>query len=316
MSTDLITSEIDSHPGKYDAASDVAGMKIVFVNIFMIGTPERWVLVDAGLPGFAEKIRTFAEARFGAGTKPQAIILTHGHFDHVGALHSILKFWDVPVYAHTLEMPYLTGLSSYPPPDPAIGGGAMSYMSWTFPIRPLHLKDRIKELREGTFIPDTPEWRVIHTPGHSPGHISLFRERDAVLIAGDAFVTVNQNAAGAVIRQTQEVHGPPAYFTCDWEAAKLSVEKLQALEPFVAATGHGIPMRGPELKYALRHLNNNFESLSIPSCGRYVRKAALTDAQGIVEMPVPVSFYVPRIVAAACLTTLAGIVIYKLVKKK
>ena len=68
---------------------------------------------------------------FGHGNRPAAILLTHGHFDHVGALKTLAEEWDVPVYAHTLELPYLTGRSSYPPPDPSVGGGAMAAMSST-----------------------------------------------------------------------------------------------------------------------------------------------------------------------------------------
>ena len=71
-----------------------------------------------------------------------------------------------------------------------------------------------------------PGWRVIETPGHSPGHVSLFRESDGVLIAGDAFVTTKQESLLAVMTQRQELRGPPMYFTCDWDAARESVQKL------------------------------------------------------------------------------------------
>ena len=296
-------------------ANEVARLRTGFVNIYALGTQERWVLVDAGLPGYAGKIIEFAEGLFGQGTKPQAIVLTHGHFDHVGALESLLGKWDVPVYFHTLEAPYLTGLSSYPPPDPAIGGGAISYLSWLFPIKPLELKSRVIEVREGSFIPDIPEWKIIHTPGHSPGHISLFRESDGVLIAGDAFVTVNQNALNAVIEQRKEIHGPPAYFTCDWEAAKNSVLKLKMLEPSIAATGHGIPMYGEELKQGLELLVSNFEALSIPSHGRYVGNPAITNNKGIVEMPAPVSFYAARIAAGALISIAVFVAVKRVIGK-
>ena len=214
----------------------------------------------------------------------------------------------MPVYAHRLELPYLTGKSSYPPPDPAIGGGGMSYMSWVFPIGPMDFGDKITPISDKGTIPELPDWRTIHTPGHAPGHISLFRDRDRTLIAGDAFVTTNQNALTAVATQREEFHGPPAYFTCDWEAAKKSVLKLNSLNPSAAGTGHGVSVRGLDLELGLNRLAHDFEARSIPSSdGRYVKQAAVTDENGIVDMPTPTSFHVAR---ALGLGVVAGLVLY------
>ncbi|MBL6447761.1 MBL fold metallo-hydrolase [Fulvivirga sp. 29W222] len=110
---------ISKHNSPYSVAFDVIGFKIFFVNVYMIGEPINggdWILIDAGLPGSADRIRKEAEKVFGSNNKPRAIVRTHGHFDHVGALPKLLSYWDVPVYAHPLEMPYLRGKSHYPPP--------------------------------------------------------------------------------------------------------------------------------------------------------------------------------------------------------
>ena len=301
----------------YDVTHDVAGLKTLFVNVFFIGESQRedagpgtpWVLVDAGLPGYAGQIKKKAEQLFGPGNKPQAIVLTHGHFDHTGALKSLLKEWDVPVYAHRLELPYLTGKSSYPPPDPAIGGGFMSYSSFIFPIGPDDFGDRVKPIPDNGEIPELPGWRTIHTPGHAPGHVSLFRDKDRTLIAGDAFVTTNQNAFTSVATQSEEFHGPPAYFTCDWEAAKKSVLKLNNLNPKAAGTGHGVSVHGLDLELGLNRLAHDFEARSIPSEGRYVKQAAITDETGIVDMPAPTSFHAARIIT---LSVVAGLALYLL----
>ncbi len=296
----------------YDVTADVAGIKTLFVNVFFIGTPgpgNPWVLVDAGFTGYSGQIKKRAEQLFGSGAKPDAIVLTHGHADHTGSLEKLLVEWDVPVYAHRLELPYLQGKSSYPPPDPAIGGGGMSYMSWVFPIGPLDLGDRITAIADNGKIPELPDWRAIHTPGHAPGHISLFRDKDRTLIAGDAFVTTNQNAITAVATQREEFHGPPAYFTCDWQAAKQSVLKLNNLNPLAAGTGHGVSVRGLDLQLGLNKLAHDFESRSIPSEGRYVKQPAITDENGIVDMPAPTSYNVARVLAWS---TLAGLGLYLL----
>src|SRR6476661_6189837 len=116
----------------FPVAPGVWGLKDVFVNIYMILNhfDGNWVLIDTGLRWSSSKIKKMAHQIFGDDAKPSAIILTHGHFDHVGALQQLALEWNVPVFAHYLEIPYITGKSSYPPTDPTVGGGLMSYMAW------------------------------------------------------------------------------------------------------------------------------------------------------------------------------------------
>lgn len=249
---------------------DLTRLRFLFVNLYLWGTPDSWVLVDAGLQGCTSTIIDTAEERFGKGNAPQAIILTHGHFDHVGAFPELFDHWDVPVYAHQLELPHLIGQADYPPPNPTVGKGVMALMSFTYPNKAIDLGSRMQLLPEDESVPHMPGWRWVHTPGHTPGHISLFRESDRCMIVGDAFVTVKQESLYAVVTQEQEIHGPPAYFTPDWEAARHSVERLAALQPSIAATGHGTPMSGEELTRGLEKLVREFEAIAIPDQGRYV----------------------------------------------
>jgi glyoxylase-like metal-dependent hydrolase (beta-lactamase superfamily II) len=271
----------------FSVAPGVWGRKELFVNFYMIQdqTSGNWALVDAGLKWSASKIKTMANELFGAEKKPIAIILTHGHFDHVGALAKLVEEWQVPVYAHYLEIPYLTGKSPYPPADPSVGGGMMSTMSWAYPAGPIDVREHIRKLPDDNTIPGLPEWKYIHTPGHSPGHISLFRESDKVLIAGDAFVTTKAESAIYALSHMKALSGPPKYFTCNWASAKQSVMKLTALDPDIAATGHGKPMQGEELRTELHKLSNKFDQLAVPAEGRYVQEPAVTNEDGIVFLP-------------------------------
>jgi glyoxylase-like metal-dependent hydrolase (beta-lactamase superfamily II) len=241
-------------------------------NICLVGDPDTqdYVLIDAGMPDSADQIISITADRFGTKSRPKAIILTHGHFDHVGALIELVKHWDVPVYAHKLEMPYLTGEKSYPEPDSTVEGGLMAKMAPFFPHEPINLGDYIKTLPEDGTVPHLPDFKWIHTPGHTPGHISLFREKDRTLIAGDAFVTVKQDSLYKVYMQTQEINGPPKYFTPDWIASRESVKKLEALKPEVAVTGHGVPMSGEQLAAGLEKLVKDFDEIAIPDYGKYV----------------------------------------------
>jgi glyoxylase-like metal-dependent hydrolase (beta-lactamase superfamily II) len=289
---------------------DLAYLRTAIVNLFLYGRPGApsgsWVLIDAGMPGSAARIIRGAEEWIGPGSAPAAIILTHGHFDHVGALEGLLEQWDVPVYAHRLELPYLTGRSSYPPPDPTVGGGAMAAMSRFYPRGPINLGGRVQALPEDGTAPGMPGWRWIPTPGHTPGHVSLFREADRTLIAGDAFVTTKQESAMAVLSQRPELHGPPAYYTPDWESARRSVERLAALEPLRVATGHGPPLEGRAMLADLQELARNFERLAVPSQGRYVGRPAVSDEGGVVSVPPAVSDPLPRILLGVGLGLMAG----------
>ncbi len=237
MSSD---TDLNSTPGgafhEQQVAPGVARIGIVFVNAYLVGVAEGpvWALVDSGLPFSAPFIRRAARKRFGAGARPEAIILTHGHFDHAGSALALASEWDVPVYAHPLEMPYLTGRSDYPPQDPAMGG-AIAQMARMFPHTGYDFGDRVRSLPEDGSVPGMEGWRWLHTPGHTPGHISLFRGEDRVLLAGDALATMDLDSWSSQLTKERELHRPPAPFTTDWEAARRSVERLSGLEPSVIA---------------------------------------------------------------------------------
>jgi glyoxylase-like metal-dependent hydrolase (beta-lactamase superfamily II) len=275
--------------------------------VYFISTGDGWVLVDAGLKSSYEKIKSVAAQLFGIDSAPLAIVLTHGHFDHVASLEKLLEDWKVPVYAHHLELAYLTGKSAYPPADSSVGGGLMSAMADLFPNYPIDLSGTVKSLSFDQHIPVMPDWEYIHTPGHSPGHISLWRERDRVLIVGDAFVTTKQESAFSVMTQAKILSGPPKYFTCDWQAAKHSVETLAALKPDVVATGHGKPMYGEEMQQDLLRLAAGFDQKAMPSHGRYVPEPAITNQYGIVSLPEKKLGMPEKIAIAAGLIAIAGV---------
>lgn len=266
--------ETDPGDGTHEVAHDLAYRRLVMVNVVFSGPPDAgdrgWVLVDAGVVGTKALIVSAAEARFGTGARPSAIVLTHGHFDHVGALEDLAEAWDVPVYAHEIEHSYLSGRAAYPPGDPSVGGGLMASLSSLYPTKPVDVSSRLRSLPADGSVPGMPGWRWLHTPGHSPGHVSLWREADRTLIVGDAFVTTTPESAYATAFQSPELHGPPRYFTIDWEASRASVTTLARLNPDLVIAGHGRAMQGPEMTGALHRLAQDFMRLAIPERGRYV----------------------------------------------
>ncbi|WP_102960033.1 MBL fold metallo-hydrolase [Mangrovicella endophytica] len=262
----------------HEIAPNLAYRRLGIVNVVFVGVPgardREWVLIDAGLPGTRTFITSAAAQRFDGGARPAAIVMTHGHFDHVGALEDLAEEWDVPVYAHRLERPYLDGSASYPPGDPSVGGGLMAAVARFYPRGPVDVGTRLRDLPDDGSIPCMPGWRWIHTPGHSVGHVSFFRDSDRALIAGDAFITTEQESAYAVAVQKAEMHGPPAYYTIEWDKARASVAKLAALEPSVVITGHGQAMKGPEMRRALTRLAADFDTIAVPATGRYLAEPA------------------------------------------
>ncbi len=293
-------------------APGISYLTTLFVNVYFIEADDgSWLLVDTGLPLQAWRVRAQAEALFGSNARPSAIILTHGHFDHAGNALTLADEWDVPIYAHPLEMPYLTGQSDYPPQDPTVGG-ALAQMSRLFPHGGYEFRGRVRELPADGSVPGLPEWRYLHTPGHTAGHISLFRERDRVLLAADALATVNQETVFTLVTLERELRQPPATFTTDWNAARASIDKLADLRPSVIAAGHGLPIA----ENAALLLDRFARTFTPPRHGRYVDQPARTDEGGVVALPPPVPDPARNVIIGAALAIAAGLLATQFTRRR
>jgi len=225
-----------------EVAPGVAVVPTLIANAYLVGDGAAWVLVDACTPGNEGRIKRAAERRFGRGSRPKAILLTHGHFDHAGSAGPLADFWGVRVYAHPLELPYLTGQSHYPPFDLS-SPGFFTRIARFFPTGTVNLGTRAGALEPKQAINGLPDWETIETPGHTPGHVAFFRRGDGVLLAGDAVTTMNLDSFRDTVFRRKQVCGPPAPATSNWRNARRSVELLGSLRPSLIAAGHGAPMR-------------------------------------------------------------------------
>ncbi len=292
--------------GVEEIAQDVAIVTLTIANVYLIGNAQGWVLVDTGTPKNEKKIKEAAEARFGAGAKPNAIVLTHGHFDHSGSAKALAELWGVRVYAPSLELPYLTGRSAYPPPDPT-APGFFSVLSRLFPARTADLGQQVKALDYSRPFPGVEGWECIDTPGHSPGHLAFYRRSDGTLLAGDALITVNLDSAFDLLTKRRKLCRPPTPFTADWQQARQSVQKLASLSPQLIAAGHGRPMK--DAADQLQELANYFP---IPEHGRYVNEPARADDTGITYLPPAPLDRTPKVItglaAGAALATVGTLI--------
>ncbi len=171
----------------------------------------------------------------------RAVLLTHGHCDHAGNA-AFFAARGAVLMAHEDERRFLETCRTYV----ARGWRALSPVGMAqslmfvlgellYPVR-RHRLDRA--LRDGERVM-TPagEWRVVHTPGHTPGHIAFWRESDGTLLSGDALLTVKP-----FVRR-DELAVPPAIFNADTQRVPASARRLSSLEPRTLLPGHGKPLR-------------------------------------------------------------------------
>ncbi|GGE55452.1 hydrolase [Pullulanibacillus camelliae] len=181
------------------------------------------ILIDTGMPGQVEAIR---EAMNQAGIpfeKLNKIILTHQDIDHIGSLPALLdqSSQNIEVYAHEKDVPYIQGEKPLIKFDP-------EQMAKRFDSLPEEQRNQARALfakapqahvdtvlKDDDVLPFCGGITVIFTPGHTPGHISLYLNESKTLVTGDAFVSEN----GKVV-------GPNVQVTPDMAAATQSLKKF------------------------------------------------------------------------------------------
>jgi len=160
------------------------------------------------------------------------LISTHYHPDHVGGMAGLRRATDAPVLAHRLEAPYLVGDPERVIPNP-VKPRWLRMLTWplmasmtppNFPVA--------ATLDDGDSLPLLSGAAVVHTPGHTPGSISLHFANEGVLLVADA-----------IQRYQERLTLPSRWFSSDMEAAKESVLKLASLDFEVICFSHFEPMR-------------------------------------------------------------------------
>lgn len=184
------------------------------------------VLLDAGTRHARRRILRQLE-----GVTVKAHAITHGHSDHQGSSHAVCEALGLPLWCPAREQAAVeTGELASLVPSNLITRWQLR--NWAGPANPV-----ARALVAGDHV---GSFEVLDTPGHSPGHISLWRAADRVLIAGD--VLFNRHP----VTGRPGLHEPPSGFTVDPELNRRSIHALAALEPSLSCFGHGPPLRGPE----------------------------------------------------------------------
>jgi hydroxyacylglutathione hydrolase len=197
----------------------LSGFPPNFINVYLLGD----VLIDAATRQGERRILRQIE-----GHKLTAHALTHAHADHQGSSHAICERLQIPLWCGREDIPAMESGVKLPLTAPwAIR--AFEERFWAGPPHPV-----ARPLQEGD---EVAGFQVLETPGHSPGHVAFWRERDRVLILGD--VLNNMNVRTGI----PGLHEPPAFFTPDPVRNRESARRLAALEPALVCFGHGAPLR-------------------------------------------------------------------------
>jgi glyoxylase-like metal-dependent hydrolase (beta-lactamase superfamily II) len=191
-----------------------------FVNSYAFANADgTFTVVDAGLSlrWCNRKLRRGLDSIGATGDKVSRLVATHAHSDHVGGLARLVGQTGAPVAVHEREAVYLRDGRV-----PRFANGR----SGTFAKVTV-----AEEFLDGTVLPDAGGLRVIHTPGHSPGHVSLLHEPTGVLVTGDALFNV------------RGIRYAPRSLCTDPELNRKSADALGDLDFEVAAFTHGADIR-------------------------------------------------------------------------
>ena len=216
----MVTAEIVA-PGVYKV--DAIALKNT-INVLLLENDDGWTLVDTGVGSSPARIRE-ALAALGSGPEDlKRVFITHQPDDHTGGLKGVLEWApgaEVGASAHEAEV--VSGRRGYDPQNSPV----LRYLTRNAqpPGVPVG-----KVLQEGDLVSG---FRVISTPGHTPGHVSLLRDEDGLLLTADAFGCLPRKIRVGVIKG----------FCTDPPLAKRSAEKLLAEDFATVVMGHGPVLR-------------------------------------------------------------------------
>jgi hydroxyacylglutathione hydrolase len=204
---------------------DIHEVDDVSGHAYLVGDDSELVLIDTGMPGNASKIIDYIVKINKEPSEVKWIVLTHYHLDHVGSVQKLKALTGAAVAIHEDDVEFVAEKKTLPSPKGVIGilVKVASFFYKTPTVQPdiiLHEADRIGNLA------------VVHTPGHTPGSISLYDSEKKVIFVGDAFRFVDG-----------KIEGPPERFTIDMDEGLKSIGKICQLEFDVMLSGHGEPLK-------------------------------------------------------------------------
>ncbi|RME10923.1 MAG: MBL fold metallo-hydrolase [Ardenticatenia bacterium] len=197
------------------------------VNVYLVQTHEGLWLVDASTPWDAKALLAALRSLGVERGDLRAILLTHGDFDHVGSAAHLRETLHVPIWVHPADAEAVAGRA---PIRRRVVGGLATRLSIALSSRLVHAPpvEPDRTLTDGEMLADGVH--VIHTPGHTDGHVCFFDEQRCLLFGGD------------VVRTSRRRTYRPPFVLADADAQRQTLRKLATLKFDRAVFGHGPPI--------------------------------------------------------------------------
>jgi glyoxylase-like metal-dependent hydrolase (beta-lactamase superfamily II) len=215
---------VTDHIARLEIPIRVAELIPTSVAVWLVGSPEGYVLIDSGPQNHAgEMVEAVSKATGGRG--PKIVMLTHAHHNHAGGLTALRLAWNPPIVAHPQEIPYIRGERDYSrlrSRNPAYWIGSLLMDDSRLSIPNVQGIKQDRSLFGLT---------VIHLPGHTPGHLGFIHHQDHACICGDSAMRIGRRLSGPFIFTT---HHP--------KMARQSLLRLSERNFNHLLPSHGLPL--------------------------------------------------------------------------
>lgn len=211
-------------------------------SYLVLGSDGSLTLIDTGTSKNGKKILDYIKTKLSKQpSEVKTIVITHSHVDHARGALALKKATGAKVAVHELDADFLSGKKKLPSPK---GGMGFIFRIFSVFFHPPVVEPDMK-LKENDRI--GASLTVLHTPGHTPGSISLYDQERKLIFVGDAIT----NRGG-------KLQGSPRQFTLDLEQAQRSIEKISMIDFEVLLSGHGDPVKSGGTK-KVRELSDSLK---------------------------------------------------------